>query len=178
MFLRILCSVILVLYPLIVFFALRSHCFGYAAIVLMVCALVRATLSKSKIDLAIAACAMLLGLCSFCFDPAFFLKLYPVLVNAVMLILFAFSLRTERPMIERFARLRYKDLPEAGITHCRSATRWWCCFFVVNGALALDSVLFRSDEWWTLYNGCISYVLIAVMFLVEWLVRRRTQRNS
>ena len=104
------------------------------------------------------------------------LKLYPVFVNAALFTVFAASLRGT-PMVETFARLRHKNLPAPAVVYCRRVTVVWCVFFIVNGLVALDSALFRSDAWWALYNGAVSYVLIAVLFAAEFAVRILVQRK-
>lgn len=80
-------------------------------------------------------------------------------------------------MVETFARLRHKNLPAHAVVYCRRVTVVWCVFFIVNGLVALDSVLFRSDAWWALYNGAVSYVLIAMLFAAEFTVRMYVQRK-
>ena len=65
------------------------------------------------------------------------LKLYPVLVNAVLLGVFAHSLIFPPSMIERFARMSEPDLPAQAIGYTRRVTQVWCAFFAINGAIAL-----------------------------------------
>ena len=45
----------------------------------------------------------------------------------------------------------------------------------VYGALAVIScvTIFLSDEIWVLFNGLISYILIAIMMGIELLVRKK-----
>jgi len=75
------------------------------------------------------------------------------------------------PVIERFARLRHPDLPPQGVRYTRNVTRVWCLFFAVNGSIAAALALWGSWAWWTLYNGLISYVLMAALILGEWWLR-------
>ena len=98
---------------------------------------------------------------------------YPVAVNAVMLAIFLSSLWRGMPVIERLARLREPELPAAGVRYTRNVTWAWCGFFILNGAIASWTALYASLATWTLYNGAISYGLIAVMFTGEWLVRHQ-----
>lgn len=101
------------------------------------------------------------------------LKFYPVLMNLVLLAVFASSLRYPPSIIERIARLRYPHLAPAGIRYTRRVTQMWCGFFSVNGALALYTSLWASDGVWFWYNGVIAYVLMGALFGAEWLVRQR-----
>ena len=80
-------------------------------------------------------------------------------------------------MVETFARLRHKNLPAHAVVYCRRVTVVWCVFFIVNGLVALDSALFRSDAWWALYNGAIAYGAIALMFAGEYIARRLYARR-
>jgi hypothetical protein len=64
------------------------------------------------------------------------------------------------------------ELPPEGVRHCRTVCRIWIFFFALNALVAFDSA-FRSLEWWSLYNGLISYCIAGSIFLVEYIVRRR-----
>ena len=103
------------------------------------------------------------------------LKLYPALINAVLLVVFAASLAFPPTAVERIARLSEPDLPPSGVAYTRRVTQVWCGFFVLNGALALATALWMSDRAWALYNGLIAYGLIGLLFGVEWLVRQRVR---
>ncbi|WP_163558683.1 hypothetical protein [Halomonas sp. NO4] len=106
------------------------------------------------------------------------MRAYPVAINAVMLTVFAASLWQGPPVIERLARLRQPDLPEAGVRYTRRVTQVWCAFFFANGSIAAWTACCTSLATWSLYNGVISYGLIALMFSGEWLCRRRLRRIS
>ncbi|MEN3293994.1 MAG: hypothetical protein V7642_3247 [Burkholderiales bacterium] len=106
------------------------------------------------------------------------LKLYPVLVNAVMLSLFGYTLISPPSMIERLARLREPYLPSEAIVYTRRVTQVWCGFFVINGAIALATALWASPAIWSLYNGVIAYLLMGLLFGVEYLVRLRLKRRN
>jgi uncharacterized membrane protein len=105
------------------------------------------------------------------------LKLYPVLVNGVMLGVFGFSLLSPPSLIERIARLTEPDLPSAGVRYTLRVTQVWCVFFAVNGSIALATALWASPKVWSLYNGVIAYVLMGLLFGGEYLVRLRFRRR-
>jgi uncharacterized membrane protein len=75
-------------------------------------------------------------------------------------------------MIERFARLREPELPEAGVVYTRRVTQIWCGFFVFNGGIALYVALFSPREVWALYNGLIAYLMMGVLLLGELAFRK------
>ncbi|WP_392558860.1 COG4648 family protein [Orbus mooreae] len=100
---------------------------------------------------------------------------YPVIVNIAFLIIFSYSLQYPPTIIERFARIQNPDLSEKAIQYTNNVTRCWCLFFIVNGCIALITCLVGNIELWTLYNGGISYLLIALLMGGEWLIRKKYQ---
>lgn len=107
------------------------------------------------------------------------LKLYPVLVNAIFLGVFGYSLMAPPSLIERIARRKEPDLPSHAVHYTRRVTQVWCVFFFVNGAIALVTALWASTAIWSLYNTVIAYVLMGLLFGGEYLVRLRyKQRNN
>lgn len=102
-------------------------------------------------------------------------RLYPVLMVALALSVFAVSLfRT--PIVETIARRTEGALDARGVAYCRRVTQVWTVFLAVHLAVTVATV-FASHEVWALYNGCIAYVLMGLLFLGEWLVRRRVRRG-
>jgi uncharacterized membrane protein len=96
--------------------------------------------------------------------------IWPVLVNLTFLWTFGTSLQGT-PIVERFARLQDPALTPAKVAYCRTVTKVWCGFFVLNAAVIGALALARDLRWWTLYAGVISYVLIGVLFTAELIVR-------
>lgn len=103
---------------------------------------------------------------------------YPVAVNASLLLIFGLSLFKGMPMIERLARLKEPHLDQHGVAYTRKVTIVWCCFFAINGAIAVFTVLKNDIFLWGLYNGCISYVLIGVLFVTEFIVRYFVRKRN
>jgi uncharacterized membrane protein len=118
-----------------------------------------------------AVMALLLALTAL-FDDRRFLLATPVLINAVLLAGFAGSLRTARPIVERFARMQVDDLSAAEIDYCRTVTKVWSLFFVVNGAVAALLALLAPLSWWALYTGIVAYVLMGLLGASEYVVRK------
>lgn len=96
----------------------------------------------------------------------------PTAVNLVLLAGFAPTLWSGAPMVERFARIQHPDLTFDEVRWCRSWTIVWCAFFVWNGAVAAVLAVIGSFEWWTVYNGVLSYAQMGILFTVEHLVRK------
>ena len=103
------------------------------------------------------------------------LKLYPVAVNATLFTVFFRSLYQPQTVIEKMARIRKPDLDARGVAYTRKVTQVWCAFLAANGLVALGLAFFAATETWALYTGLIAYVLMGLLFAVEWLVRQRVQ---
>jgi uncharacterized membrane protein len=117
----------------------------------------------------------LVGLAALFDEPRFVLAL-PVLINAVLLINFASSLRGT-PLVERFARMQDPELGPEQVRYCRTVTIVWCIFFVFNGALSGALALFASVAAWALYTGLVAYLLIGLLASAEYVVRKARFRE-
>ena len=122
---------------------------------------------------ALAIVGILLALASWALKQSHWLLYYPVLVNAILLLLFAYSLFAPPTVVERLARITEPQLDAAGIAYTRRVTQVWCGFFIVNGAIALTTCLSGDITLWTLFNGGISYLLMGALMGIEWIVRKR-----
>ena len=164
-----------VAYPLLVWFGIGKVSPAWLALMLVVVAGLRAVATRQPIWLVAAFGGLLLAAAAAFGNSVLPLKFYPVLVNAVLLAVFAISLRHPPSAIERLARMQEPDLPESGVRYTRRVTQVWCGFFIVNGSIALATVLWASEAAWALYNGLIAYLLMGLLFAGEWLVRRRVR---
>lgn len=101
------------------------------------------------------------------------LRFYPVLMNGLMLLMFSYTLLAPPPMAERLARLREPDLDPRGVRYTRKVTWVWCGFFLLNGCVAAWTAVGASLAVWTLYNGLYAYLVMALVFAIEYLIRQR-----
>jgi uncharacterized membrane protein len=163
-----------ILYPVLVYFGSRYFSPQVLALVLALLVLGRRT---SAFGVRTSPCAvagsLLLAVLAFGLNNALLLKMYPVLVNGSLLVIFASSLRYPPTIAERIARLRTPNLPQLAVAYTRRVTQAWCVFFVGNGLIALWTALRWPDQAWFIYNGVIAYVLVGALFAGEWLVRQR-----
>jgi uncharacterized membrane protein len=125
----------------------------------------------------LVAGSLLLAILAFGLNAYLPLKLYPVMVNGSLLVMFAVSLRYPPTIAERMARIRYPDLPKPLVAYTRRVTQAWCLFFGGNALVALWTAVLASDRVWFYYNGIIAYVLAGVMFAGEWFTRRRALKG-
>lgn len=101
------------------------------------------------------------------------IRFYPVVTSLLFLGIFATSLYSKQSIIERIARIREPNLPASAVSYTRKVTILWCVFFIINGSIAFYTALYSDMATWTLYNGLISYCIMAVIGGVEWLVRKK-----
>jgi len=86
-------------------------------------------------------------------------------------------------MIFRFATFQDKtikgSLGEKSVeAYCRKVTIMWCIFFIFNGSIAAFTIFHGSNLLWAVYNAGISYILIGILFLGEFIVRKMVQRST
>ncbi|ASK26922.1 COG4648 family protein [Neisseria chenwenguii] len=97
---------------------------------------------------------------------------YPVAVSALMLAAFGGSLFAKQTLVERLARLQHPDLPPEGVRYTRKVTQIWCAFFIFNGTTAALLAHTAHYDWWAVYTGIVSYVLMGLLGGGEWLYRK------
>ncbi len=176
--LTILSAVILLAYPLAVYYGLNRWGIGVIAGLLAIFFFIRILAAKQTqlkelkyIAWFSGGAGILLSLLATLFRQHGWFTFYPVVVSTLMLLLFASSLWQQQTIIERFARLQDPDLPEQGVCYTRTVTKIWCGYFILNGAIALYTC-FQPLTIWTLYNGLISYLFAGSLFAGEWVVRQ------
>ena len=175
---RLLLPLAGVLYPFVVYYGMEKVAPPVFALVLGAIWLVRApTLLREPggrwmVGAALAYCVLLAVS-----GEEQLLRWYPTLISAFLLATFGVSLIYGPPIVERMARLRERDLPPEAVPYTRKVTWVWVGFFVFNGLMSAALTLWAPLKWWTLYNGLIVYFIMAVLFVGEWLLRRRLRRH-
>lgn len=120
--------------------------------------------------------SLILATCSLLFQSLNWMLFYPAIVNLILLLSFSYSLFNPPSIIERFARIQNPDLPKEAIAYTRKITKIWCLFFIINGLIALLTTV--NIEYWTLYNGFISYLLIGLLLSAEYVYRKIKIKES
>lgn len=192
---KIICTVLAVLYPVLVFTCLvvlhlpvrvLSLCVTVMALALFL----SLTAGKKGQESGAArlrpflSSALLLaaGIACFFTNQAVFLKLYSVVISVTLLIVFGSTLFFPPTIIFRFATLADKSIigspAQPGIErYCRKVCIVWCIYFICNGAAAAYTALFCSDKVWSVYNGGISYLLMGLLFAIEFCIRRQVDKK-
>ncbi len=173
LFLQIVTSLVVIAYPLAVYFGLHYLPAGSIALALCAILVIRLLIQKQQVKALMLPIVVGIALTagSFIAKQNEWLLYYPVVINLTMLALFGYSLKQGPSMIERLARLKEPDLPDEAITYLNKVTLIWCGLFIFNGCMALYTALYTSIEIWTLYNGLIAYLLIGSLLGGEWLYR-------
>lgn len=182
--LTLLSAIVLLAYPFAVYYGLNQWGVGTVAGVvgvLFVLRIIGANNTRLRELKYIAwisgAMGLILALLALFFKETRWFTYYPVIVNLLMLTLFASSLRQKETIVERFARLQDPQLPDYAVAYTRTVTKVWCIFFVANGTVSLITS-FISLDIWTLYNGLLSYLLAGTLFACEFTVRLYVKRKN
>jgi uncharacterized membrane protein len=181
--LTVLSGALTVLYPVAVYFGLahfRPRVVGLLLIALLLPGLLlrargvarEALWGVLKLPLALIA---LLAVAAALDDPRLVLAL-PVLINTLLLAGFGGSLRSV-PMVERFARMQDPALGPAQVAYCRTVTKVWCGFFVLNGLTAGLLAAYAPVKVWAFYTSFLSYVLMGALGASEYVVRKARFRE-
>lgn len=175
---KLLLTLVTLAYPVLVYVGIGRFSPLWLGLLMAGLMAARAWLARDAVWLLAGAGAALLSLASQLGDSWLPLKLYPVMVSAVLLCVFGASLLRPPTVIERIARLREPQLAPAAVAYTRKVTQAWCVFFVANGLAALATALWASEAIWLLYNGLVSYVLMGTLFAGEWLLRQRMRLRA
>ena len=190
-FLKALFYVIAAVYPILVFtllvvFKVETKILSLCIIALAAAFFLSATGSRKTGDkkgaldwkpLLSSVLFLAAGLFCFITGKEFFIKLYSVVINLTLLVVFGSTLFLQPNIIFRFATLADKSILGSSYEnqvklYCKKVTIVWCCFFIMNGSISAYTTFFCSREVWALYNGGISYVLMGTLFVVEYIIRK------
>lgn len=173
-FVRALVVVFFVTYPFLIFFGLSvlpPSFFGLVLLILLGLRLGVLLPEERQVFFPVILIFFGYAASAMYFDNTQLLLFYPAFVNFTLCLLFANSLRNEEPILLRIVRSRGYDINDHTPQYLFWLTVIWAVFFMLNGSISIwTSTL--SLEVWTLYNGLISYFIIAILGVGEWLFRR------
>lgn len=178
-FVRALVFLFFIAYPFIVYFGisiLPPSFFGLVLVVLLALRFGVLLPEERLVFLPVLLVFLGYAIATVVFDSAQLLLIYPALVNFTLCLVFANSLRHEEPLLLRIVRARGYAISDHTPRYLYRLTAVWAVFFILNGLVSIwTSTL--SMQAWTLYNGLISYFLIAILGVVEWLFRRHYKKR-
>ena len=170
---------VLALYPFVVYFGIRVLPPTFFALLLAVIVILRGVIARPKERAMVLPVTVLLfayAIVAAIIGRTQALLYYPVLVNATLCIVFAWSLRTGDPLLLRIVRARGTPINDHAVRYLTRLTIVWATFFAMNALVALWTTT-ATLQIWTLYNGLISYVLVGTLGLFEWLYRIHYKRK-
>ncbi len=170
----LLVGVIAVAYPFVVFVGLDRLGVSNLVLVLLAVVFLRFILTKGYRDRSQLLLFVVVG--AFCggvyaLKSEALLKLYPVLMSLSIATLFGLSLLQRESIIEKFAHRMGKDISHREKQYTRRLTGVWTAVLVLNAAVAGYTSCCMELKYWAYYNGFLSYVLFAILFVVELLYR-------
>jgi uncharacterized membrane protein len=112
-------------------------------------------------------------------DAGVMIIIPPAVMFAALFLFFASSLRAEAtPVVTRLAAaIRAEQLSPEIRTYTRKATIAWSVFFLAMLMTSLLLGLWAPLEIWSWFSNFLAYVLIALMFIAEYLVRRHSLQD-
>lgn len=169
-------AVFAIAYPMIVYLGLTRLGTRFAACGLVAVSVVHTIVQSRQRQRIAWRNLLVLPLClaAFWLDDRRYMLAMPVLMNSALFAMFFGSLygTSAVPICERFARMQVPDLTLAEQVYCRSITKVWSAFFVVNGGIAAALAVLGKLDAWTLYTGLIAYILIGTLAGTEYTVRK------
>jgi uncharacterized membrane protein len=103
----------------------------------------------------------------------YLMYLPPIVIPLSVLVLFARSLRAGQiPIVTRVARQIRGSLPPELERYTRLVTQCWVGLLISMALASLLFALFATPEFWSLMTNVIQYLLLAAIFLFEYLFRR------
>jgi uncharacterized membrane protein len=176
---RVFFVVCMAAYPFIVYFGIRHlppSFFGLALVVLL--AMRFGVLVPEERPILLPMLLVFLGYATTAaiLKSTSMLLYYPALVNFCLCVVFANSLRQDEPLLLRIIRARGVPISIHTPKYLYRLTAVWATFFAINGSIAIWTST-MSMEIWTLYNGLISYFIVATLIGGELLFRRHYKRR-
>jgi uncharacterized membrane protein len=103
----------------------------------------------------------------------YLMYLPPIVIPLSVLMLFARSLRSGQiPIVTRVAKQIRGSLPPELERYTRLITQLWVGLLISMALSSLLFALFATPEFWSLMTNVIQYLLLAAVFLLEYLFRR------
>jgi uncharacterized membrane protein len=167
------------LYPVFVFFGLSylpPSFFGIALLVLLAMRYGVLLPEERPVLVPLLAVFVTYALVAAVSGSEAMLLYYPAVVNFGLCGVFLNSLRQGDPLLLRIIRARGWPMSEHAPIYLYRLTAVWAAFFVANGLVSIWTTTLGIEAW-TLYNGFLSYVAVAVFVGIEYTFRRWYKRR-
>jgi len=115
-------------------------------------------------------------------DSPIFIKLYPALASIAYLTIMITSFIFPPPLayyfIDIFDKSIKTKIPKAIFDgFCFKASIVWCVFFFVDAIIAALTVYFSSELVWGIYNGGVTYCIMGLIFVGEFIFLKIIERK-
>jgi uncharacterized membrane protein len=111
-------------------------------------------------------------------DRPWLLYVPPVAINLALCWLFGRTLARGRvPLISRFALMEQGVLSDELAAYARRVTWLWTLLFAGAAAASAALALSGNRDAWSLFTNLVNYLLVAALFLGEFVYRRLRFRN-
>ncbi len=170
-------SVFLIALPFLFYFLARTFGVRTAALVLLLGAVGNLILQAAKdrtlltYALTTALLVVALNLLGLFLEREIYVRLIPLALGSNFFFLFFRSQFRDLTLVERMAGLR-KDLSAEERAYCRRLNLVWCCVIAAVLALVVWAAFFASLQTWAMVTGGWTYVIMGIVFAVEYPVRK------
>ncbi|GMO45354.1 MAG: hypothetical protein Ta2G_00190 [Termitinemataceae bacterium] len=196
-------GIVVVLYPIIVFlsaFVLHTDP-RHLSVFIMFFAVAYYFLTRNNygdkkkyISFISPSILLTIGLVCFFSRAPIVLKLYPMLADIAYIIIVATSLVVPPTLVYYVVDFLDKSikikLSKERLDHfCKYSSIVWCVFFFIDGIFAFltailidDKEIFgkmtNADNVWGLYNGVVSYAIMALIFVIQLIIIKNAAKNA
>jgi uncharacterized membrane protein len=95
-------------------------------------------------------------------------EVYPVVRSLAVSAIFCWTLISPPSLVERFARIRQPNLPDAVIRYCRNVSIIWAIWLAINAVVAMSLVVWGDLRSWAVWTGGVSYAISGLIFAGEF----------
>ena len=176
---RVLFIACIAAYPFLVYFGLQfmpPSGFGLALLVLLAMRYGVLLPSERPVLVPMLLVFVTYALIATLSGSQLMLLYYPAVVNFTLCVVFLNSMRQGDPLLLRIVRARGWPVSEHAPKYLYRLTGVWVAFFVLNAIISIWTST-QTIEVWTLYNGFLSYCLVALLFGGEVLFRGYYKRR-
>jgi uncharacterized membrane protein/rubredoxin len=185
-------GLIAIMYPVLVFCAMviLKLPIRYLSIGIIIFAIAYSIINsrhyKGKHTIALFVSPLILciiGIVSLCMgESPFFIKLYPALTALAYLTIMITSFFFPPPLayyfIDIFDKTIKTKIPkEVFESYYLKASVIWCVFFFIDGIISVFTTLYGSDRVWGIYNGGVTYFLMGLIFIGEFIVLKSIEKR-
>jgi uncharacterized membrane protein len=176
---RALLAIFFVSYPFLVYFGIQvlpPSFFGLVLIALLAMRFGVLRPDERQVFVPVLLVFLVYAVAAALSDSAKMILFYPALVNFSLAFVFLRSLKEEESILLRIVKARGVEINQHVPGYLYRLTGVWSGFFILNGIVSIWTAGL-SLQAWTLYNGLISYLIIAILaggeLLFRWHFKKR-----